>query len=188
MRLVGPRSPRSVSSALASCCALFGLALLATGAGCNRIDVSKLAPPSGAANRLDAALLERAESGDAESQYPVGVAIETMKAAAPGATKESSEAEKASAAKTSAWYQLGELHRLGRGVESDPGRAVGLFRRAADAGHTDAAYALAVTHEQGFGVDVDEEAAARLSELESTDSMESEPEASGEAALPSDDV
>jgi TPR repeat protein len=100
-----------------------------------------------------AALLDRAEAGDADAQVQLGTAY----AAGDGVAEDDAlavkwfrtAAEKGSAAGE---YSLGEMYLTGRGVSSDLAEAAKWVKRAAEHGDARGQFNLAVMYAQGQGV------------------------------------
>ena len=98
-------------------------------------------------------LLEKAESGDAESQYQVG----QMYFTGDGIELDEGEAmdwfeRAAQNGHAEAMYELGECYYLGMGVEEDEEEAVKWYRKAARKGHVEAMYKMAGCYYSGDGV------------------------------------
>ena len=98
-------------------------------------------------------LLEKAENGDAESQYQVGLSYYT----GDGVEEDEEEAvywyeEAAENGHVEAMYELGQCYSLGIGVEEDEEEAVSWYRKAARKKHPDAMYELANCYYYGNGV------------------------------------
>ena len=117
----------------------------------------------GQAKAMDPALQVKAEAGDAQAQYRVGLAY------AEGAGVEQDYA------KAAVWYgraaeqgnaqaelQMGVLCDHGQGVGQDYGQAAGWYRKAALQGVAEAEFNLGSLYERGLGVPQDATQAADL--------------------------
>ena len=98
-------------------------------------------------------LLEKAEFGDAESQYQVGQSYSI----GDGVEKDDEEAvdwyrKAAQNGHAEAMYELAECYYLGMGVEEDEEEAVKWYRKAARKGHVEAMYKMAGCYYSGDGV------------------------------------
>ena len=105
----------------------------------------------------------KAEQGDAEAQYNLGVNYDKGRG---GVLQDHAEAAKwylaaAEQGYTDAQYNLGSLYADGLGVPQDHGQAAAWFRRAAEQGLRDAQYDLALLYDEGQGVTRDPVEAAR---------------------------
>lgn len=119
-------------------------------------------------------LLQKAEAGDANSEFAAAYLILTGKLSAPLiAAKDPQSADKmavsfltraVAAGNAPAEQLLGTLYLSGRGVTKDPERARGLFQMAADAGNLDAQNALGQMLRKGEGGPQDYAAALSLFE------------------------
>jgi TPR repeat protein len=109
-------------------------------------------------------LRQRAESGEAESQYQLAIRYSSGN----GVSKDDAEALnwfRKSAESGSAMGQvtLGLIYRQGsRGVKEDPAQAVEWFRKAANQGNANGQSELGFMYERGEGVPQDDREAARL--------------------------
>lgn len=105
----------------------------------------------------EAALRAAAESGDAQAQYELGLAL--VKPIPPhiGPIKEGAEAavwleKSADQGNMDAAFLLGYIYQYAAGVQKDVGKSIGWFTKAADAGHIAAMITLAATYRTGDGV------------------------------------
>ena len=104
----------------------------------------------------------KAERGDADAQYNLGLAYDT----GAGVTKNVAEAARwfgraADLGYAPAQYNLGFHYSLGSGVAQDDVAAVKWFRKAADQGYMRAQSKLALAYTNGTGVAKDEAEAAK---------------------------
>jgi len=110
------------------------------------------------ANREAAAYWYRraAEKGDARAAFNYGFmlihGIGTEPSPDEGARL---LREAAGASVQEAWFELGNLHRLGRHLAGDPQAAIAAYRRAAESGHVRAQHALANMYGNGQGAGID---------------------------------
>ncbi|MBT3927442.1 MAG: sel1 repeat family protein [Rhodospirillaceae bacterium] len=94
-----------------------------------------------------------AESGDAQSQFGLGMMIEGGHGIPPDAEKASVWYLRAAGqGMTEAELSLGSLYEHGRGVARNPGRAAELYRNAAKKGNAQAQYNLAKLYLGGAGI------------------------------------
>ncbi len=94
-----------------------------------------------------------AESGDAQSQFGLGMMIEGGHGIPPDAEKASVwYLRAAEQGMTEAELSLGSLYEHGRGVARNPGRAAELYRSAAKKGNAQAQYNLAKLYLGGAGI------------------------------------
>lgn len=94
-----------------------------------------------------------AESGDAQSQFGLGMMIEGGHGIPPDAEKASAwYLRAAEQGMTEAELSLGSLYEHGRGVARNPGRAAELYRSAAKKGNAQAQYNLAKLYLGGAGI------------------------------------
>jgi len=115
-------------------------------------------PPHAApANNSIESLREKAEAGDAESQFNLGIDYDN----GYGVEKDAAEAVKwyrkaADQGDALAQYSLGGCYREGYGVGKDEAEATKWFRKAADQGVAKAQYDLGVCYHDGTGVEKDD--------------------------------
>ena len=113
-------------------------------------------PPVASADNSIGSLRQRAEEGDAKSQYNLGISYQN----GHGVDKDMAEAVKwyrkaADQGLAPAQYNLGVCYRNGYGVDKDAGEAVKWYRKAADQGDVLAQHNLGIDYENGCGVDKD---------------------------------
>lgn len=98
-------------------------------------------------------LLEKAQKGDANAQFELGL----MYASGDGVPKDSTEAVKwyrkaAEQGHARAQYSIGYMYYIGDGVPKDATEAVQWFRKAAEQGNVPAQYGLGLSYARGNGV------------------------------------
>jgi len=105
----------------------------------------------------ETALRAAAESGDAQAQYELGLAL--VKPIPPhiGPIKEGAEAaawleKSADQGNMDAAFLLGYMYQYAAGVQKDVGKSTTWLTKAADAGHTAAMITLAATYRAGDGI------------------------------------
>jgi TPR repeat protein len=115
------------------------------------------AEPTEAERKLFLEAKAKADQGDADAQFNLGV----MYAKGQGVVKDEVEAVKwfrkaADQGNAEAQSNLGVMYAKGEGVVKDEVEAVKWFRKAADQGDADAQYNLGVMYAKGQGVVKDE--------------------------------
>lgn len=109
-----------------------------------------------------AALQKKADSGDVQAQFTLGVAYD----AGHMVTQNYEDAVRwyrkaADQGLAEAQYNLGVAYSYGHGVKKDPVEAVKWYRKAADQGMAKAQYNLGLAYSKGTGVPQDYEMAAQ---------------------------
>lgn len=105
----------------------------------------------------EAALRSAAESGDAQAQYELALALAKPIPPHIGPVKEGAEAaiwleKSAGQGNMDAAFLLGYIYQYAAGVKKDVGKSISWFAKAADAGHVPAMVTLAATYRTGDGV------------------------------------
>jgi len=111
-------------------------------------------------------LMAKAEKGDAEAEFLLGMAYGTGR----GVTNNYTEAatwyrRAADQGHAGAQASLGELYEAGQGVSKDLNEALKLYRTAAEHGNANAQYTLGFLYEAGRGVPQDQAQAAKWYKL-----------------------
>jgi TPR repeat protein len=112
---------------------------------------------SSTASAQDAELVRRAEGGDADAQYKLGVSYDVGE----GVAEDDVEAVKwyrkaAEQAHSHSQYNLGVMYRGGKGVPKDDVEALKWTRKAAEHGDSDAQHILGIVYGSGLGVPKDD--------------------------------
>jgi TPR repeat protein len=135
--------------------------------------LSSLSLPREEDERIPAELLARAKSGDASSQYEIGLKYTQGK---EGVVKDEKKAfywfsqafkiyePAAFAGEAEAQYKLGIMYSLGRVVDKDLDQSRGWYEKSAAQGHPKALYNLGTIYENGKGVEKDGKKALELYE------------------------
>lgn len=109
-----------------------------------------------------AAIRVKAEGGDAESQYRMGLYYLEGQGVEKNFDTAFAWFSKASDQNFApAQYDLGVMHALGEGVKKDYAAAEKLYRKAAEKNYPDALFGLGLMYERGEGVKKDMEEAAK---------------------------
>lgn len=107
----------------------------------------------------------RTEREDAKTralaEYNLGIAMRKMRGPSEGELvgKFRDTLERVDRGDPAAMTELGKMYANGRGTETDPGKAVGWFRKAADAGDVEAMWCLGAACDRGAGVEADRDKA-----------------------------
>ncbi len=108
------------------------------------------------------AIQTKAEAGDADSQYAMGLHYLHGEGVEKNFDKAFTWLTKAADQNhTPAQYDLGVMYALGEGVEKDYAMAEKLYRKAADKNYPEALYGLGVMYERGEGLKKDTGEAAK---------------------------
>jgi TPR repeat protein len=116
-----------------------------------------------ATNKVFADLRAKAESGDAQSQYELGVAFDFGKF---GLEKDYAQSVKwfrlaAEQSNAAAQDNLGQCYAAGEGIAQDCAEAAKWYRKAAERNYVPAQYNLAVAYDSGLGVPNNDEEAIK---------------------------
>lgn len=102
---------------------------------------------------IDAALLAKANAGDAEAQYKIG----NMYNFGDGVRRDYAQAlvwyrKGAEQGDPKSEFQFGGLYHLGHGVPQDDAQGFAWIMKAAEQGHTDAEFFISTCYGEGWGV------------------------------------
>ncbi|MDR2708525.1 MAG: SEL1-like repeat protein [Elusimicrobiota bacterium] len=142
-------------------------------------EIKKAAPKTKKPTAYDL-LLQRAQKGDSQAQYELGLQLYNPKAKKP-ISKTDIEAfnwftRSAAKGNANAKYALAVMYYRGDGVSEDPKKAFALFLDAGRAGNEDARKSLYYIFTYGdpkIGIDKDLDEAAKWAEIEKTDQANS---------------
>jgi len=127
----------------------------------NRVAAKVVVSEEGATNELGT-LKERAEKGDAQAQYHLGL----MYAEGKGMARDEAEAvhwyrKAAEQGFAPAQNDLGSMYARGRGVKQDYAEALRWYRKAAEQGEPQAQNSIGFMYQVGQGVERDDSEAVR---------------------------
>lgn len=109
--------------------------------------------PNQAAETSQQQLEQRAEQGDAESQYSLGINYYTGQGVNRDLVVAREWFQKAAEqGQADAQYQLGEIYMKGQGVAKEPDWAARWYGKAAEQQYPEAQYALGIAFERGLGL------------------------------------